>query len=71
MHRAQQGLDAGGFDLTLDPSGQPHFVVLKRDRAGHRDAAVQRAFGGEVGNEVVGDAVRDLVRLRSVRDRGR
>src|SRR6185436_18911312 len=42
-------------------------VLLKRDRAGHRDAPMQRAFGRQISDEIIGDAVRDLVGLRAMR----
>ena len=66
-HRADERANAGFFDLPFHPSRQSDLVVLERDGTGHRLAAAQRAFLREVGDQLVGDAMRDLVRLRAMR----
>ena len=64
QHRADEGLDARVFDLASRSSAPRrtssywNVIVPVID-----DAAVERAFGRQVRDQIVGDAVRDLVRL--------
>ena len=66
-HCADERANAGFFDLPFHPSRQSHLVVLERDGTGHRLAAAQRAFLREVGDQLVGHAMRNLIRLRAMR----
>jgi hypothetical protein len=66
-HGPDDRSDARLLNLAFDPAAQPDFVVEEGDGAGGGVPPVHRAFGGEVRDHAVGDAVGDLIRPLAVR----
>ena len=65
-HSAHDRLNTRRLHLPLHPSSQTDFVVLEGDRAGHRHAPMERPFRRQLLDQLIGDAVRQLIRMGSM-----
>ena len=65
-HRAGDRLDAGLHHRLLDPAAERHLVVHDDGGVLRIAPVMQRALGAEVAQNVVGDAVRHLIRVRAI-----